>query len=166
MRWRPRRTDRRRAAPAAVPDARAFQNFLAACADAGDRNLALLIDHLQALPHDLVHSLLLALRSAYMEREADAPRQLVAVVTGGMNLVGLSTGPTSPFNIAKPVVALPLTEEQTLALAAGHPGRRTAAPPPPARCGASSSGRAATAIWCPGCAPGAPSSSRGYRRPR
>lgn len=106
-------------APAAVPDARAFRNFLAACVSRADRSLALLIDHLQALPHDLVHSLLLALRSAYMERDAvsDAPQQLMAVVTGGMNLVGLSTGPTSPFNIAKPVVAGPLTEEQTVALA-------------------------------------------------
>ncbi len=102
--------------PASVPGPRAFQNYLGACLAAQDRHLVLLIDHLQALPHDLVHSLLLSLRSAFMEREADAPRQLVAVVTGGMNLVGLSTGPTSPFNIAKPVVALPLDEEQTRAL--------------------------------------------------
>ena len=64
-----------------------------------------------------MHSLLVALRSAYMEWDADAPRQFVAVVTGGMNLVGLSTGPTSPFNIAKPVVVLPLTAAQSLALA-------------------------------------------------
>ena len=35
----------------------------------------------------------------------------------GVNLVGLSAGPTSPFNIAKPVVAAPLTEEQSRALA-------------------------------------------------
>ena len=83
----------------------------------GDAHLALMVDHLQALPHDLVHSLLVALRSAYMEWDADAPRQFVAVVTGGMNLVGLSTGPTSPFNIAKPVVVLPLTAAQSLALA-------------------------------------------------
>ena len=76
-----------------------------------------MVDHLQALPHDLVHSLLVALRSAYMEWDADAPRQFVAVVTGGMNLVGLSTGPTSPFNIAKPVVVQPLTAAQSLALA-------------------------------------------------
>ena len=76
-----------------------------------------MVDHLQALPHDLVHSLLVALRSAYMEWDADAPRQFVAVVTGGMNLVGLSTGPTSPFNIAKPVVVQPLTPAQSRALA-------------------------------------------------
>ncbi|MCX6032282.1 MAG: hypothetical protein NT169_23685 [Chloroflexi bacterium] len=100
-----------------VPTPRAFQNFLLACANVSHRHLALLVDHLQALPPDLIHSLLLALRSAYMERDADAPAQLVAVVTGSMNLVGLSTGPTSPFNIARPVVALPLTPEQTVALA-------------------------------------------------
>ncbi len=96
---------------------RMFQNFLSACTSLSGRHLALLVDHLQALPHDLIHSLLLALRSAFMERDADAPAQLVAVVTGSMNLVGLSTGPTSPFNIAKSVVAQPLTAEQTAALA-------------------------------------------------
>jgi serine phosphatase RsbU (regulator of sigma subunit) len=102
--------------PASVPDPRSFQALLTNCANVTDVSIALLIDHLQALPHDLVHSLLLALRSAYMEREADAPHSLVAVVTGGLNLVGLSTGPTSPFNIAKPVVAVPLTTEQSVAL--------------------------------------------------
>ena len=103
--------------PAEVPNARAFQNYLSACVAAGGAHLALMVDHLQALPHDLVHSLLVALRSAYMEWDADAPRQFVAVVTGGMNLVGLSTGPTSPFNIAKPVVVQPLSAAQSLALA-------------------------------------------------
>lgn len=100
-----------------VADARGFQGYLAQCANNSNTNIALLIDHLQALPHDLVHSLLVALRAAYMEREADAPHSLVAVVTGGINLVGLSTGPTSPFNIAKPVVVEPLTLEQSRALA-------------------------------------------------
>jgi sigma-B regulation protein RsbU (phosphoserine phosphatase) len=100
-----------------VSDARSFQNYLARCLAASDCHLALLIDHLQALPHDLVHGLLLALRAAYMEQDDGAPRQLVAVVSGGMNLVGLSTGSTSPFNIARPVVAGPLTPEQTRALA-------------------------------------------------
>ena len=103
--------------------ARTFQNYLSACDAAGGAHLALMVDHLQALPHNLVHSLLVALRSAYMEWDADAPRQFVAVVTGGMNLVGLSTGPTSPFNIAKPVVVLPLSEAQSLALAPGDADR-------------------------------------------
>jgi serine phosphatase RsbU (regulator of sigma subunit) len=100
-----------------LPNAYAFQHYLAACTDAGQGHLVLLIDHLQALPHDLVHGLLLALRAAYMERSVDEPRQLVAVVSGGMNLVGLSAGTTSPFNIARPVLAPPLDEEQSLALA-------------------------------------------------
>jgi sigma-B regulation protein RsbU (phosphoserine phosphatase) len=103
--------------PQEVGSPRAFQNYLAACSQRLDRNVALLVDHLQALPPDLVHSLMVALRAAYMEREADAPNQMVTVVTGGMNLVGLSTGPTSPFNIAKPVVAAAPDHEQSLALA-------------------------------------------------
>jgi hypothetical protein len=103
--------------PKGVRDARSFQNYLTARVQLLDRHLALLIDHLQALPHDLVHGLLLALRSAYMEQDFNASRQLVAVVSGGMNLVGLSTGSTSPFNIAKPVAASPLSPEQTRALA-------------------------------------------------
>ncbi len=105
--------------PSNVTSPRAFQNYLTAAVDAQPYHLVLLIDHLQALPHDLVHSLLLALRAAYMETAIDAPRQLSAVVTGGMNLVGLSAGPTSPFNIAKPVLAIALSEEQSLALAEG-----------------------------------------------
>lgn len=105
--------------PSQATDARAFQGYLNQCANTAVGSVALLIDHLQALPHDLVHSLLVALRAAYMEREADAPHGLVAVVTGGVNLVGLSAGPTSPFNIAKPVVSAPLTEEQSRALAEG-----------------------------------------------
>ena len=100
-----------------MPSPRAFQNYLTAAVEAQPYHLVLLIDHLQALPDDLVHSLLLALRAAYMEMPTDAPRQLSSVVTGGMNLVGLSTGPTSPFNIAKPVLAIALSAEQSLALA-------------------------------------------------
>lgn len=103
--------------PEQATDPRAFQSYLSQCAGTSAGSVALLIDHLQALPHDLVHSLLVALRAAYMEREADAPHSLVAVVTGGVNLVGLSAGPTSPFNIAKPVVAAALTAEQSRALA-------------------------------------------------
>jgi signal transduction histidine kinase len=106
--------------PRAAPDARAFQNYLLTCArhpqNAG-RHLVLLIDHLQALPHDLVHSLLLALRSAIMEQTGDETPQLTAVVTGGVNLSGLASGPTSPFNIARTVLVPALSAEQTRALA-------------------------------------------------
>ena len=103
--------------PSEVPDRARLPELSVGVRRGGGAHLALMVDHLQALPHDLVHSLLVALRSAYMEWDADAPRQFVAVVTGGMNLVGLSTGPTSPFNIAKPVVVQPLTAAQSRALA-------------------------------------------------
>jgi serine phosphatase RsbU (regulator of sigma subunit)/uncharacterized protein YigA (DUF484 family) len=97
---------------------RAFQNFLAACLEPRPaQNLALFVDHLQALPHDLVHALLLSLRATFMEQPVESPARLVAIVAGGMNLVGFSAAPTSPFNIARPVLAGPLTPEQTKALA-------------------------------------------------
>lgn len=105
------------APPETVPNARRFQHYLEDCLQAADRHIALLVEHLQTLPQDLVHSLLLALRSVYMERNLDGASQLVAVIAGGMSLAGLSVGRTSPFNIARPVVIAPLTEAQGLALA-------------------------------------------------
>jgi signal transduction histidine kinase len=95
---------------------RDFQNFLASCLNAGDGHLVLLIDHLQILPQDLMHSLLKALRAVYMERNAAHYRQLDVVITGSVSLAELSQGPSSPFNIAKPVVLPPLTLEQSEAL--------------------------------------------------
>jgi signal transduction histidine kinase len=97
-------------------DARAFVNYLMDCAQCQDRDLVLLIDHLNALPNDLVHSLLLALRSAFMERDSQAQRQLGAVVAGSMNLAGLATGPSSPFNIAHRVLVTPLSRGQSWTL--------------------------------------------------
>jgi hypothetical protein len=46
-----------RSSATSVPTALAFQNYLGLCADAQQEHLVLLIDHLQALPHDLVHGL-------------------------------------------------------------------------------------------------------------
>ncbi len=103
--------------PDSLPDARGLLNYLTGCLQALDRSLVLLIDHLQALPHDLIHNLLLTLRAVYAERQLENPVQLGVVVTGGMNLAGFSSGPTSPFNIAKPVVIEPLDKVQSKALA-------------------------------------------------
>lgn len=101
-----------------IPNPRAFSDFLLACKALVNCQLVLLIDHLQAMPHYLIHGLLLALRAAYMEQRPDAPHRFVAVVAGGTKLMGLSTASTSPFNMAKVVVVEPLSHEQTLALAA------------------------------------------------
>lgn len=112
--------DERDELPKLLPNARAFQNYLTTCAGSRQsvgRHLVLLIDHLHALPPDLVHSLLLALRSTIMEMPGDDMPQLTAVVTGGTNLSGLASGPSSPFNIARPVMVSALSAEQTRALA-------------------------------------------------
>jgi signal transduction histidine kinase len=100
-----------------VTDTRSFANFLMDCAEHQDRNIVLTIDHLHALPSDLVHNLLVALRSAYMERDPLARRHLEAVVTGSTNLAGLATGPASPFNMARRVWVTPLDSDQSKALA-------------------------------------------------
>ncbi|WP_423222845.1 GAF domain-containing protein [Candidatus Amarolinea aalborgensis] len=105
-------------APSA-PDlsSRDFQNYLLACLQQRTRHLVLLIDHLQSIPQDLVYSLLVSLRSAYNEQMVQFGPRLVVVVTGGMNLAGLSSGPTSPFNIAKPILVPSLTDAESRELA-------------------------------------------------
>jgi signal transduction histidine kinase len=97
--------------------ARDFQYYLERCLRGQGQHLTLLIDHLHALPNDLVHSLLKALRSLYTERSIEDWPQLSVVVTGGTSLADFSTGPTSPFNIAKSVLVTPLSQEQSRALA-------------------------------------------------
>lgn len=101
----------------ALARARDFQRFLEQCTAQQQNHLVLMIDHLQALPHDLIQQLLGALRAAYMERRPDSRYLLDVVVTGGMALAELSLGVTSPFNIARPISQSPLTSGQTIALA-------------------------------------------------
>lgn len=96
---------------------RDFQSYLERCLQAQGQHLTLLIDHLHALPNDLVHSLLKSLRSLYSERAIDSQPQLSVLITGGTSLADFAAGPTSPFNIAKPIIVTPLNREQSLALA-------------------------------------------------
>ncbi len=96
---------------------RDFQNHLLACLQQRAQHLVLLIDHLQSIPQDLVYSLLVSLRSAYNEQMIQFGPRLVVVVTGGMNLAGLSSGATSPFNIAKPILVPSLTDAESRELA-------------------------------------------------
>lgn len=113
------RTPGLRPAPITEPicDTRSFLNHLNAVAEQQDRDIVLLIDHLQALPHDLIHSLLLALRTVFMERRFAPPVAIGAVVAGGVNLAGLTTGRVSPFNIAHRVFVASLDRDQGWALA-------------------------------------------------
>jgi signal transduction histidine kinase len=95
---------------------RDFQNFLDTCIASGEGHLALLIDHLQILPQDLIHGMLKALRALYMERNPTHKRQLSVVIVGNLSLAELSQGPNSPFNIAKRLFLPPLSPEQSIAL--------------------------------------------------
>lgn len=107
-------------APAITPHpqrARAFQDYLEECLAAFGRHTTLIFDHLHPVPDDLIHSLLLVLRSVYTERDLHEAPQWTVVVAGGINLADFSTGPTSPFNIAKAVRIEPLDGEQSRELA-------------------------------------------------
>jgi len=101
----------------ALARARDFQTFLEQCTAQQRGHIVLMIDHLQALPHDLIQLLLGALRSAFMERRVDRRYSLDVVATGGMALADLSLGITSPFNIAHPIFQSQLTAGQTIRLA-------------------------------------------------
>ena len=93
--------------------ARAFHDYLEDNLAAFGHHVTLIFDHLHAVPDDLVHSLLLTLRSIYTERNLNEAPQLTVVVAGSINLADFSTGPTSPFNVAKAVQIKPLDEEQS-----------------------------------------------------
>ena len=97
-------------------DARSFQVFLQKGLETCTGHLVMVIDHLHALPADLIHLLLKALRAVRMEAPEDVADRLVVVVTGGVLLSDLARGPTSPFNIAKSVTIPPLDGEQSRAI--------------------------------------------------
>ncbi|MFO7632633.1 MAG: hypothetical protein R6W76_08850, partial [Caldilinea sp.] len=100
-----------------ITRARDFQRFLDRCTVRQHSDLVLMIDHLQALPHDLIQQLLNSLRAAFMERNPEHRHFLDVVVAGGMALADLSLGLTSPFNFAHPFFQSHLTSEQTVGLA-------------------------------------------------
>ena len=66
------------------------------------RQLILLVDHIDAVPDDLARNLLFALRPLYGDR-------LGVVVAGSRNLINLTTGELSPFNVAEPRLLKPMT---------------------------------------------------------
>lgn len=94
-----------------------FQNFLRASLELQTRHIVLIFDHLNILPHDLIHSLLRSLRAHLMERATDATWKIDVVIAGSTDLAALTLSPHSPFNIAHPVILSPLARAQSLALA-------------------------------------------------
>lgn len=105
----------------AVRDELTLQGFLQDCVRASQRDLILLLDHLQAIRIGPLESLLRTLRSVHQAQSSDAPSRLGLVATSTLSVAHLSLGPTSPFNIAYSVWVLDLTaaesEQLILALA-------------------------------------------------
>jgi hypothetical protein len=103
-----------------VTNSRAFRDFLQASIAWLNCDLVFMVDHLEAVPTDLLRALLSALRAAYMEWHDDWHRSqghLVAVVAGALSLATLTVGESSPFrNIATVVSMGDLTENESKAL--------------------------------------------------
>lgn len=106
-----------------VPGGLKFRLFLQNVLFALDRDLVLMIDHLEAAPSDLLSTLLTTLRSLKMEAR-DEGRQVIAVVAGALNLATITIGEASPFRgIAVPIPIGDLDEQQSAALLAHEMAR-------------------------------------------
>lgn len=93
-----------------------FRGFLGDAVAALERDIVLIIEHLEAMPTDLVQALLTSLRAAFMDQQTHEYRAIV-VVSGALSLATLTVGESSPFRgIARRVFVGDLSEEQTKAL--------------------------------------------------
>jgi hypothetical protein len=104
--------------PLASPEAGAassavFRGFLTGAATELKRDLVLIIEHLEAVPTDLVQALLTSLRAAYMDQQTMDFRVMV-VVSGALSLATLTVGESSPFRgIARRVFVGDLSREES-----------------------------------------------------
>jgi serine phosphatase RsbU (regulator of sigma subunit)/energy-coupling factor transporter ATP-binding protein EcfA2 len=82
------------------------------------RDLILIVEHLEAVPTDLVQALLTSLRAAYMDQQTLDCRVMV-VISGALSLATLTIGESSPFRgIARRVFVGDLSTEESAALIA------------------------------------------------
>jgi hypothetical protein len=102
----------------ALASSASFRGFLAGAVEQLGRDLALVIEHLEAVPTDLVQGLLTSLRAAFMDQQTQDHRVTV-VVSGALSLATLTVGESSPFRgIAQRVFVGDLSEQQSAALIA------------------------------------------------
>jgi hypothetical protein len=73
-----------------------FRAFLDEVVHGLERDLVLILEHLEALPTDLVEALLTSLRAAFMDQQ-NQDQRIVAVVSGALSLAALTVGESSPF---------------------------------------------------------------------
>jgi ABC-type cobalamin/Fe3+-siderophores transport system ATPase subunit len=93
-----------------------FRGFLADALMTLQRDLVLIIEHLEAVPADLVQALLTSLRAAFMDQQTLDYRVMV-VVSGALSLATLTVGESSPFRgIARRVFVGDLSKRDSEAL--------------------------------------------------
>jgi serine phosphatase RsbU (regulator of sigma subunit) len=93
-----------------------FRSFLVESAQALGKDVVLIIEHLEALPTDLVQALLTSLRAAYMDQQ-NLTQRIIVVVSGALSLATLTVGESSPFRgIARRVLIRDLSEHDSLLL--------------------------------------------------
>ena len=99
-----------------VADERSLQHFLQELVRALNQDLVLLLNRLEWVPLPNLEALLLALRAVYVAQQ-DTTNRLCVVAATSVNLVDLSLGPTSPFNVAHVIWVKDLDQTESAALA-------------------------------------------------
>jgi serine phosphatase RsbU (regulator of sigma subunit) len=95
-----------------------FRAFLDDVVQGLDRDLVLILEHLEALPTDLVEALLTSLRAAFMDQQ-NRDQRVIAVVSGALSLAALTVGESSPFRgIARRVFLADLSGARSAAIIA------------------------------------------------
>ncbi len=93
-----------------------FRAFLDEVVQGMERDLVLILEHLEALPTDLVEALLTSLRAAFMDQQ-NQDQRVVAVVSGALSLAALTVGESSPFRgIARRIFLADLTGARSAAI--------------------------------------------------
>ncbi len=93
-----------------------FRGFLTDTVTELGHDLILIVEHLEAVPTDLVQALLTSLRAAYMDQQMLDFRVLV-VVSGALSLATLTVGESSPFRgIARRLFVGDLSKAESAAL--------------------------------------------------
>lgn len=104
--------------PMAEASSAAFRGFMLDTVAATGRDMVLILDHLEALPNDLVQALLTSLRAAYMDQQT-LDYRLMVVISGALSLAALTVGESSPFRgIARRVFVNSLSEGESEAFIA------------------------------------------------
>jgi hypothetical protein len=83
-----------------------------------EKRLILLIDHIDAVSDDVARDLLSTLRALYDDTLKQA-RKLGVATAGAVNLLYLTTGTLSPFNIAERYLLGPLTFDEAMGMLNG-----------------------------------------------